>query len=97
MTTPQTSDWITRSRRLYGQALDLFADYQRLEFEARLTGRVVFDPATGKVTSSLTPDDFAGENAGVDAQQFTEAFVTLGLAFGAVEDDETVALLLTRS
>lgn len=97
MTTTQTSDWITRSRQLYGQALDLFADYQRLAFEARLTGRVVFDPATGKQASNLTPDDFAGENAGVDPAQFTAAFVTLGLAFGAVEDDDTVALLLTRS
>lgn len=86
----QISDWITKTRRLYTDALDLFGRYQALAQEAALTGRVVITEKG--IESNLTAEQFIGENAELDVTAFVGAFVMLGKTFTAVQDADTALL-----
>jgi hypothetical protein len=90
----QVSDWITKTRRMYAQALDLLNDYQRLALEARLTGRAVV--AADGVETNLTPDNFLGENAEIDPQMFVAAFAELGAVFAGASEDLATKLYMVR-
>jgi hypothetical protein len=90
----QVSDWITRTRQLYGDALNLFGRYQALAQEAVLTGRVVVTEQG--VTTNLTPENFIGENAELDVTTFVGAFAMLGQTFAAVDDSNTALLYESR-
>lgn len=89
-TQSQISDWISRVRQLYADALTLFATYTALEQEARLTGRVVVTEQD--VTTNLTAEQFLGANADVDPTTFINAFAALGAAFSAVDDADAALL-----
>ena len=91
----QISDWVTRTRQLYSDALALFIRYQALAQEAALTGRVVVTEQG--VETNLTPEMFVGSNANLDITAFTGAFVALGAAFQAVTNDDTALLFEVKS
>lgn len=86
----QVSDWITRTRQLYSDALALFVRYQALAQEASLTGRVT--QTENGIETNLTPEQFVGANADLDVAAFVGAFAALGAAFSAVSNADTALL-----
>lgn len=85
------SDWISKTRQMYTDALGIFARYTALAQEAALTGRVVVNEA-GEVSTNLTPDNFLGANGEMDVATFIGAFVALGQAFEMVDDEDAAKL-----
>jgi hypothetical protein len=90
----QVSDWITKTRTLYNDALDLFGRYQALAQEGQLTGRILVN--VEGVTTNLTDGQFIGANEGLDVTAFVGAFAALGAAFSAVSNADTALLFESR-
>ena len=86
-----TSNWITRTRQLYTQALDVFGTYKALATEAQLTGRVAL--VDDALSTNLTDADFVGENDGLDVTEFASGFAELGMTLTNISDDLAAKLM----
>ena len=85
------SDWISKTRQMTTELLDIYAKFAPLAKEAELTGRI-FITAEGDIKSNLSPEMFVGANADLDIPTFVGAFAAIARMIETIDDKEAAML-----
>lgn len=95
---PEMSDWVSKQRQNFADALAMYKDTFTLSgvpggdanlleiYSIGADGNVVRDE-NGLIVTALTADDMAGENAGIDVQEFLETAVAMAGYAAAVPNE----------